>query len=190
MNMYVPALAIFLLFTSACISEEKKNEEGNRSSVGYFSIRDYIKDQWKTHRGQPFGIIKVVQMNDKVDSVFTNVLDIELGRLIELFVEADISDPKYLGQYEFANFAEDKTMSINYIYEANNAKLYTQRMQIMVDDITQVAKSIYIETRKETKLNIKEQKLTYLPTKRISIYEQESSKVGPTKEVKIDYIFL
>lgn len=175
---------------SSCLEQQKKKSVTHNRGRGYFSIRDYIKDQWDTHRGQPFGIIKVVSMNDKVDTVYTNTFDIELGKVIDIFAETDISDTSYLGRYQFSNFGDNPTMSINYFYEAKSPELFTRRLQIAADDLTGVVKSIYIETEKKTNLNIKHRKLTYMPSKRISIYELESSKVGPQKEVKIDYIFL
>ncbi|MEZ5015825.1 MAG: hypothetical protein R2800_02155 [Flavipsychrobacter sp.] len=190
MNKSKYLLFIPLFIFSACIDVQQKQPKNNKKSAGYFSIKDYIKDQWNTYRGQPFGIIKVVSMNDKVDTVYTNAFDIELGKLMDIFIETDISDAKYLGQYEFSNFGDYPTMSVNYFYEAKSPDLYTRRLQISADDLTKVVKSIYIETEKQTRLNVIQQKLTYQPTKRISIYELENSKVGPQKEVKIDYIFL
>ncbi len=185
-------LLLFVLFFSSCLEgDTKANKPVSPPTQGhYFSINDYIKQQWATYRGHPFGIMKVVRMNDHSDTLYLNSFEIEIGKIVEVFSATDISTNEHVGQYDFSLFADDITMSINYFYEAKSPDLYTQRLQIMADDVTHLVKSIYIETDKKTTLNTIHQKLTYKPAKRISIYEKESSKVGPSKEVNVDYIFM
>lgn len=179
---------ILLLFIPGLLlisCSKKKPDNINPEAGTYFSIRQFAADQWNTFRGQHFGMEKIVQFNGKTDSSLTTAFDMDWAAVLKPFFESDISDPKFLGQYNFSTFKDDATFTINLYYEAKNDKLFTRKLMISVDDVTAKVKSIYIETESS---NI-QRKLFYLPVRLISI--QEFEKDGPvTKELKIDYRFL
>lgn len=189
MKQYATILLVLPLLFSACIKKEAKKKVDNNGQT-YFSIRDFAKDQWKTYNGQPFGILKTVNVNGNVDSVYTNAIDMDLGYVLKVFVASDISDPEMLGKYKFSKFADATTSTVNFYYEAKDPELFTKKLHIMVDNETMVVKSIYIETEKSTSLNTVTRKLFYQPVETISIQEYETSKVGDTKKMVVEYKFI
>lgn len=192
MKQFATILLVLPLLFSACFKKEakKKTDKVDTNGQTYFSIRDFAKDQWKTYNGQPFGILKTVNVNGSVDTVYTNAMDMDLGYVLKVFVESDISSPEMLGKYRFSRFADASTSTINFYYEAKDKGLFTKKLHIMVDNVTMVVKSIYIETEKSTNLNTVTRKLFYQPVETISIQEYETSKVGDTKKMVVEYKFI
>lgn len=182
-------LALPLLCLS-CIKKEETVQDNKKNAQTYFSIKEFAKDQWNTYNGQPLGILKIATVNGNTDSVYTNAMDMDLGYILKIFLESDIGDPKYVGKYSFSNFADASTSTINYYYEAKDPKLFTQKLHIMVDNVTMVVRSIYIETQKNSSLNTVTRKLFYQPLEVISIQEYETSKVGETKKMIVEYKFI
>lgn len=183
LNKVLVGVFTILLFVSC--GKKKTGESETLSDKTYFSIKQFARDQWNTYRGQPFGIEKFVSLNGKTDSVLTNAFDLPWSSIFQPFFESDISDPKFLGQYNFSSFKDDATYTLNLYYEAKDDKLFTRKLMISVDDVTAKVKSIYIETEGD---NIT-RKLLYIPVKIISIQEFEQS-AGEPKELRIEYRFL
>lgn len=188
---------IVLVFMALCLtisscSLQKKDEANtpNADQGTYFSIRDYARDQWNIYKGQPLGVLKTVNVNGTVDSVLQSAMNMDLGYILSVFVASDISDPKFLGKYKFSKFSDATTSTINFYYEATDPDLFTRKLHIMADNVTFVVTSIYIETQKKSSLNTVNQKLFYQPAELISIQEYETSKVGETKKMIIDYKFI
>lgn len=179
---------VFLVCLVSCNNAEDIPEQ--KKEATYFSVIQYAEDQWETFRGQPFGIVKTVDFNGVVDSSVLNSLEMNWSSVLNVFFETDISDPKYLGEYEFTTFDDPKTITRNFYYKAKNKKLYTQTLHLMIDYFTSKVKSIYIEAKKDTRLGTKDVKLFYLPLETISIQELETSKTGDKKELKIVYEFM
>ena len=181
--------AIFLILLScSCKSDvEQNNETDDRT---YFSVASYIEDQWNANRGQGYGMVKKVYFNGKVDTVYTNAIELDWAPIIKVFFETDISDPKYVGQYSFSAFDDTLTRCRNFYYEANNDKPYTRKLQITSDFFTDKIKSIYIEAQKNSRVGTKNLKLLYTPLETISIQEWETSKTGEQKELRVVYEFL
>lgn len=177
---------IAILFITSCKPKEEPAVVHDASEGTYFSVKQFIKDQWDTHSGQPYGLEKKVSMNGKEDVSMTTAYEMDWGPLIKMFFDADISDVKYLGQYSFSQFEDDATFTINYYYEANNPKLFTRKLQVSADATNLRIRSIYIETQKDGK----SQKLFYMPLKVISVQEYEKSFLSSPKEIRIEYRFL
>lgn len=171
----------------SCASKPKEPQVEDSNGT-YFSIGQFIQDQFATYKGQPFTFEKIVTMNGKTDSTLTNVDKMDWGAILQPFFESDISDKKYLGQYNFSQFEENITATLNYYYEAKNNKLFTRKLQISVDDMSHKVKSIYIETEKNSQWSHTMHKLFYVPLKVISIQEIDHSR--PAKELHIEYRFL
>lgn len=189
-HLLLVLLTLSLTF-SACVQKKTDVSQPQDSSQGtYFSIRDYARDQWNVYRGQPFGVLKTVNVNGTVDSVLGSALDMDLGYILSVFTASDISDPKFLGKYKFSKFGDATTSTINFYYEATDPDVFTRKLHIMADNVTFVVTSVYIETQKKSSLNTVNQKLFYQPAELISIQEYETSKVGETKKMIIDYKFI
>lgn len=156
----------------------------------YFSIRQFTQDQFHTFGAQPFTIEKKVTLNGKTDSSLVSVLALDWPSILKTFFQSDISDPKFLGQYNFSVFDDDATTSRTYYYEAKTDGLFTRSLQIVTDPFTDKVKSIYIETAKNGRFSQKTQKLFYIPIKTIQIQEFESSFMSEDKNLRIEYRFL
>jgi hypothetical protein len=185
----LPRLLLFITVSFISCKRSPKPSIDKQADT-YFSVKQFVDDQWKTFHGQPFGMIQIVSIDGKQDTILTNAYAVDWAAIIRPFFESDISNKKFLGQYTFSSFPEESTESINLYYEANNPKLFTRKLIIIIDDVNAKIKSIYVETEKRTRWNTTTQKLFYIPVKLISIQEFERSTPGPTKEVRVAYRFL
>ena len=176
-----------LLFAVSC---KETDEAMQKDEGGYFSIIQFAQDQWDTYHGQPFNLTKKVHFNGATDSSLVIATDMEWSPILKVFFETDISDPKFVGRYEFSSFIDRKTTTRNFYYEAKDKKLYTRKLNLMVDYFTDKIKSVYIEAEKDTRLGTKTVKLFYTPMETISIHEIETSKTGESKDLRVVYDFL
>jgi hypothetical protein len=179
-------VSVFIFTFIACNTRKAEVTPAAVPGEGYFSIKQFVADQWQTFKGQPFGMEKVVTLNGKKDSSVISAFDAEWGAIMKPFFESDISDTKFLDRYNYSAFKDDATYTLNLYYEAKEDKLFTRKLHIMLDDVTAKIKSIYIETDD----NKTTRKLFYIPLQVISIQELEN--VGSTngKELRIEYRFL
>jgi hypothetical protein len=182
--------ALLALITIASCKPKESKPIPDASKGTYFSIKQFVKDQWDIHNGQPYGLTRVVTLNGEQDSTMTTAYEMAWGPLFKMFFDTDISDPKYLGQYDFSMFEDDATYTMNYYYEAKDPKLFTRKLHISTDATNNKVRSIYIETQKNGKWSDKSQKLFYMPLKVISVQEFEKSLIGSGKELRIEYRFL
>jgi hypothetical protein len=156
----------------------------------YFSLYGFVQDQWHIYRGQPYVLNKMVTLNGKTDSCLVSALNVEWGQIFKIFFEADISDPKFLDQYDFTMFDENTTETRTFSYQAKDPKLFTQKLQIAADLYNDKIRSIYIETQKNTFWNNQSKKLFYSPAHIIQIQEHDNPLLGRTKDFVIQYKFL
>lgn len=191
--LVVKFFAICLL--SACFISCKNKTETEEvkppvNNGTYFSIKQFAADQWYTHYGQPYGVIKISFHGNKPDSTLTNSFDIEWGMILKTFFESDISDRKYIGHYNFSAFEDETTKTKNYYYEAKDDNLFTRKLQIMFSASNGRVQTIYIETAKKTAGSTRIQRLMYMPAKLISIQEFAESNPGAENDVRLEYRFL
>lgn len=185
-------ISVFLLLLSFSFLACKKKAEvpENYNGATYFSIKDFVKDQWNTFHGQPIAIQQVTALNGKTDTILSSALTMQWSPLFKLFFATDISDKKFLNQYNFSSFEDEATTSRSYEYVAKNEELYTQKLQINTDLFTNKVRSIFIETRESTFWNVKTQKLLYSPMHVIHIQEHNDPLMGKQKDLVIDYKFM
>lgn len=185
----LPVMAL-LLFT-ACKPKPKPLPVQYDADKGtYFSIKQYVKDQWNTYLGQPFGIIKVTTRNGKADSSLKNTYNVAWGDILDKFFATDISKPEYLGHYRFDMFLDESTDTRNFYYEAIDDTLFTRKLQISAMQENNKIRSIYIETERKTGTKDIIQKLSYLPLKVIQIQEFDALATGDKNESRVEYFFL
>jgi len=156
----------------------------------YWSINQYIKDQWNTYLGQPYSIVKVTTQNGKTDSVLKNALNLQWGDILGRFFASDISAPKYLGHYNFNLFLDETSDTRNFYYEAKDDTLFTRKLQITAMQQNNRISSIYIETQRKTGTKDIVQKLYYSPLKVIQIQEFDALATGDKHELRIAYYFM
>jgi len=166
--------------------KEKHKHIVDVSGGSYFSITQFANDQFRTFWEQPFTLEKIAIENGKKDSSLVSAFELDWAKALKPFFKADISDPKFIGQYNFSEIKDDATVSKTYFYEAKNKDLFVRTLQIITDPFTDKIKSIFIETEKDGKT----QKLYYKPVKLIQIQEYESSFFGKDKNLRIEYRFL
>lgn len=181
-------VAFFILVLSACSKSEPVSD--NTAEGSYFSIIEFAQDQWYMYKGQPRSIVKKVYFNGEVDSTYTNAFEVDWASIFKVFFETDISDPKFIGQYDFSAFEEPTTTSKGFYYEAKSEKLYTRRVHITSDYFTDKVKSIYVEAERSDRMGTMNLKLYYEPLKSISIHELETSKTGQKKELRVVYEYM
>lgn len=184
---------LLLCLWATSIFSCKKNEEKkipDTSNGTYFSIKDFTKDQWKTFHGKPYAINVFTTLNGKTDSTLVSALTMKWSALFSIFFKADISDPKFLEQYDFSMFEESLTETRTFTYTAKDPSLFTQKFQVMADMYNNKIRNIYIETQEQTFWNTKTQKLFYSPVRVIQIQEHNDPLIGSQKDLVIQYKFM
>jgi hypothetical protein len=182
----------FILLAIAFFACSKPIEKPklDTSKGTYFSLYGFVQDQWNTYKGQPFVLNKTVTLNGKTDSSLVAAINVSWGQIFKIFFEADISDPKFLDQYNFSMYEESTTQTRTFSYEAKDPKLYTQKLQIAADLYNDKVRSIYIETQKNTFWNNQSKKLFYSPVHILQIQEHNNPLLGRSKDLVILYRFL
>jgi len=190
LKIFKAALLAFILGIcfSACKSEILK-PEAKAEQETYFSVKQFFDDQWKTRHGIPYTLMRVSTFNGISDSTYLGLDSTLWQNIRHVFDEADIGDPKFLGQYQFNLFSDDQTDVIFLNYEAKNPTLFMRKMNIGMDQFTHRVRSLYIETEQQNRIYKRKQKLLYAPNKLIQIQEFEQSALAPEKDLKIEYIY-
>ncbi len=187
----MPFLAVGLL--AACKPKPKQMPiaTANDGSKGtYFSINQYIKDQWNTYLGQPYSIIRVRTHNGKTDSTYLNAYNLEWGDILRRFFESDIGKPQYIGHYNFDMFLDNSTGTRNFYYEAKDDTQFTRKLQISAMQENNKIRSIYIETERRSGMKDMIQKLYYAPLSVIQIQEYDALATGDKNQLVVAYYFM
>ncbi|NDC42514.1 MAG: hypothetical protein EBZ77_13370 [Chitinophagia bacterium] len=159
----------------------------NNTKGSYFSINKYIIDEWQTHAGEPITFLKSVKMNGKLDTSYTNVLQMDWKPVLSVFSATDISDRKFLGKYTFSQFEDNFDNTLNYMYVADREDLFTQKLLITIDNRSRKVKGIYIETLKSNFFGETRQKLFYSPARTIQIQQYDKPLIGAKKDLVVSY---
>jgi hypothetical protein len=176
---------------AGCSGNDDGNAPAPDASQGtYFSLGQFAQSQFEAYWGQPFTLERIIVLNGKKDSALISSFKIDWASILKVFMDADISDPKFLDRYSFSSFADAATDSKTFYYEAKEPGLYTRTLQITADRETENVRAIYIETSKKSGMGSKNQKLYYAPVKIIQIQEHEDHAVGRDNDLRIEYRFL
>ncbi len=191
---------MFMLFLFACkekqnstavkkepVSQAQQQAQDTASGDSYFSIRSFFDDQWKTRKGIPYTLLRIVNLNGKTDSSFVALDSILWQQLRAPFDAADISDRKFIGQYNFDVFDDESTQTSNLNFDAKTPDLFMQKMYIGADQFSHKVQSVYIETRTTRDGYTHSQKLNYIPDRIVQIQEFEKSTATPAKNLTIEY---
>ena len=185
LRFFIVISALATLCLSAC--KEKTPEIFNDVKGNYFSINQFIMDEWRTHAGEPVAFQKTVIENGKRDSSFTNVEKMDWPSILKPFMETEISDRKYLGKYTFSQFDDNFENTHNFLYTANAKDLYTQKLLICMDINSMKVRAIYIETFSSSLWNERIRKLVYTPLRTIQIQQYDKPLIGGKKEFITKY---
>lgn len=189
----------FLLALSSC--KEKQNSTSAKkdpasdttqqvldtTAAPNFSIRSFFDDQWSTRKGQPYTLLRIVNLNGKIDSSFVELDSTLWAQLRGPFDATDISDKKFNGQYSFDMFDDEASQTSNMNFEARNPDLFMRKMYITADQFSHRVQSVYVETETSRDGYSHSQKLSYIPDRTIQIREFEKSAATPAKNLIIEY---
>lgn len=189
MSVHIQRL-FFLFAVIFSVGCDRENDRKPNSGEVYFSVSQFLDDQWANRLGgQPLVLRRISRFNGRTDSNFVP-LDTILWEKIRSKLDAgDISDPKFLGQYEFTFLEETVTSSFTLLYEAQKPDLFTQKLSVEVDAFTERIRNVYMETARETRVYTIRQKIFYVPGRLIQIHETESGFASPEKDLLIEYHF-
>lgn len=177
------------LSISSCQRYAARNEIVNDGNT-YFSIKQFAADQIRTYGQVPFSLYKIVHLNGDVDSTVVNFVNINWAPILHSFAETDISDKKFLGQYDFSVYDESVTGSRVLSYTAKNDKLLTRQLQIGTDPTNNRITSIYIETSQSDFWGSQSQKLLYIPLRIIQIQQSKHPLIGKAWDLRTEYRFM
>ena len=190
-QVIISIILIFICFAQSGCKEDTLQDKIARMGATYFSVNQYIFDQWTNYNGHPFVILKTVKTNNKIDSSYTNSEKIDWSEIFNLFFETDISDKELLGHYRFSQFEDKEDGTENYYYQAIDDYLFTKKLLITADPLTRHIKAIYIETFNHSLiLGDTNQKLFYSFHKTIQIQKYENPILGSKKSKIIQYYFM
>lgn len=169
MNKFSWFIICCILCIAAC--QSNKVPEGFEADDHYYSVVYEMDNFWNNSNHQPFVLKKDVKSGDVVDSGFQAWDSTFYDSIRKIFLEADISDQKYLGKYNFTEFTDETNNLVTYSYEANDDDLFTRKYLINFD-LNYIFDNAYIETKSKKKI----QKLLFSPRNVIQFIEQDLTK--------------
>jgi hypothetical protein len=159
------------------------------STQTHFSIKSYLEDQWTLKRNDPYTILKITVTGGKRDSAFVPLDSILWVTMTQPFLASDISDKKFLGWYKVDSYEDDVTETTHLNYQAVAPDAFTKKMDLAVNPVSNVIKTVFIETMAKTETKFITQKLQYRPDDIIQIVTFEKSNDKPGVTTSIDYRF-
>ena len=79
--------SVILVSCNTNINNAAAEKETGAGTAGYFSVKQFIKDQWDTYHGQPFGLRKTIYLDGKIDSSEISAYDMDWGTIFKTFFE-------------------------------------------------------------------------------------------------------
>lgn len=155
----------------------------------YFSVKDFLDDQWKNRENQPYTLTRIITLNDRSDTAFVSWDSTFFTTIRAPFDAADIGKREFLGKYDFSVTEDNISGAYNLTYDANNPELTTRKLIIAMDRYNQRVRSVYIETTEDNRLHYRSQKLLYIPDRTIQIQEFEKTDVSGAKNLRVTYKF-
>ena len=175
-----------VLFFSSC-KERTQIDVLTDVKGNYFSVNQYIIDEWQSHAGEPVAFKKTIKENGKVDSSMTNAELMDWPAVLGPFIATDISDRKYLNKYTFSQFDDELDNTHDFMYVANKSDMFVQKLLLTMDINTMKVRGLYIETYKKTFLGETKQKLLYTPLRTIQVHEITDPLIGAKKDKITQY---
>ena len=182
-------IALWGMLLVSCKGTKEVDEAFAKEKGTYFSIKRFILDEWTTHAGEPISFAKTVTENDKItDTGFVNVEHMDWPSILGTFVETNIGERSFLGQYSYTETPDSLDYTINMLYMANSKDLFTQKLLLTVDMRTMKLMGVFIETYRKTFWNEQRQRLYYAPATVIQIQQYDEPLIGKSKSKIIKYI--
>ncbi len=181
------SLVVFSLLLLLSCGEQQN--AGYDPDTSYWSINQFIIDQYNLVLGEPIALTKVVTLNGNVDTSYIPIDKVDWATVFKVFGTTDISDSKYYNLYNYSHFDDNSMEMSTMSYAAKDPDLYVQRLDVNYDNETRKISSVYIETNVSNWMHEKQQKLSYYVGDKIIIHETESSKFSKDKDLTVLYKF-
>lgn len=183
-------LAVVSLMLTSCGDYTQSYTDGKISDSSYFPIKVYAAAQIKTYFGAPYTLYRISHLDGVVDTTLVNYYNMDWGDILKPFLATDISERKYIGQYDFAVSDDEITGNRGYTYTAKTPDLYTRLLQVNFDPTNFRIRSIYIETHKGDFWGSRSGKLLYVPLRIIQIQETSKTLLGKVRNLRVDYKYM
>lgn len=171
------------------VSCGKKQDTDYDPDTSYWSINQFIIDQYNLKMGEPIALTKVVTLNGKVDTTYIAIDQVDWATVFKVFGATDISHTKYYKLYDYGHFDDNLMEMSTMTYTAKDPDLYVQRLDVNYDNESRKISMVYIETNEDDLMHQKQQKLSYYVGDKIIIQESEKSKFSKDKELTVVYKF-
>jgi hypothetical protein len=155
----------------------------------YFSIKDYLDQQWNLKKDDPYTLLKIVIANGKRDSTFVAFDSANWYAILHPFYIADISNKKYLGWYHFDSFENEDMEEVHIHYEAIAPDTIMRKMDVAANKYSGMVNLVYMETRYKANDVITTRKMTYKHDDFIQVIESEKKEGKPAVERIIEHRF-
>ncbi|MBL7706131.1 MAG: hypothetical protein JNM21_11360 [Taibaiella sp.] len=185
-STYFTSFIIGMLLLAACNPKPDKEYDPDTS---YWSMNQFLIDQYNVRKLDPVVIKKTVDLNGKIDSAFIPIADIDWATVYKVFGAADISNPSFYNQYEYKNFDDNFLEMSTMTYTAKDPNLFVQRLDINYDNISGKIDVVYAETNDDGLLRQKQQKLSYYVGKKVIVQETEKGIFSKEKNLTVTYEF-
>lgn len=185
---YLLLAASFILIAQSCSKKEEKIDysvvEGFGPDDHYFSINEFVLDQFATLRGQPIVLTTASTVDGKLDSAYVPLEHIAWARVFEAVQEADISKRKYLGKYTYTQFYDSSNGRMNVFYEAKDPEQAMRKMVMIADPYeNNKINSVYVQYAKGEVSRW----LFYEPQRYLRFLEED--KDHKPQSTKLEYFF-
>jgi hypothetical protein len=198
LSLLLPATLCLLLF--ACKEKQKSATTEQKAAPivplkvedttqTYFSIRDYLNEQWNLKKDNPYTLLKIVIANGKRDSAFVPFDSANWFAIMKPFYIADIGDKKYLGWYRFDSFEDEAAEEMHIHYEAIAPDTIMRKMDIAANRYSGMVNLVYMETRQKANNEIITRKMTYKRDDFIQVVESEKEEGKPAVQRVIEHRF-
>lgn len=129
----------------ASCHEKIKSRTFNNDTTLFYPASSFIENEIKDVNATPYFIYKVIKQNNIIDS--TPVTLMTFNTFAKKFVSVNITDPHIKKYYKETIFHDGSTASIIFSYATDNPDLPVQSETIMLNDVSQQVKRLFINKK-------------------------------------------
>lgn len=200
-NVYACLLVVALACASCKHTPDKKKENADAgtqpavvsqnvdSDSEYFSINEFMDDQWKYLKTQAYVLKRYRTVNNVQDSAYAELNDKLFRELKARFGATDISGAACRGKYQVTLSLDTAQNMVNLLYIAADPALPTRQTLLSMDKENARVTQVYVSTQSDSNGTFRTQNLLYVPEKVIQIQEYEQGANAEPVNTKIIYKF-
>lgn len=203
-NLNVYGCLIAIALASVSCKQTRENKEHDAVDTGaqpavvsqnvdsnseYFSINEFMDDQWKYLKTQAYVLRRYRTVNNVEDSAYTELNDKLFRELKSRFGAADISGAAYRGKYHVTLSLDTALNMVNLLYVSADPALPTRQTLLSMDKENSRITQVYVSMQSDSSGTFRTQNLLYVPEKVIQIQEYEKQANAEPVNTKIIYKF-